>query len=152
MRIEVSRECYVCDYCGNVFAPEPDTTGVRVFDQPAGCDCPVCRKPLLRGVAAQESICCCPNCGGMLIQMDAFTGIVTQLRSAFTSRQIAPSIQVRDLERRIPCPLCHAPMDAHPYGGPGNIVIDSCENCCVDWLDNGELQRIVHAPDHSYTN
>jgi Zn-finger nucleic acid-binding protein len=41
-------------------------------------------------------------------------------------------------------------MDTHPYGGPGNVIIDTCENCSVNWLDHGELQRIVRAPDSHY--
>ena len=38
-------------------------------------------------------------------------------------------------------------MDAHFYAGPGNVVIDSCEECSLIWLDRGELMHIVHAPD-----
>jgi Zn-finger nucleic acid-binding protein len=38
-------------------------------------------------------------------------------------------------------------MAAHIYGGPGNVVIDSCENCQVNWLDHGELRRMALAPD-----
>ncbi len=38
-------------------------------------------------------------------------------------------------------------MDVHFYGGPGNVVIDSCEECSLIWLDRGELMRIAHAPD-----
>jgi Zn-finger nucleic acid-binding protein len=33
------------------------------------------------------------------------------------------------------------------YGGPGNIVIDTCERCGVNWLDPGELHRIATAPE-----
>jgi Zn-finger nucleic acid-binding protein len=38
-------------------------------------------------------------------------------------------------------------MDAHFYGGPGNAVIDSCEECSLIWMDRGVLMRIAHAPD-----
>jgi Zn-finger nucleic acid-binding protein len=41
-------------------------------------------------------------------------------------------------------------MDTHPYGGPGNVIIDTCENCSLNWLDYGELQHIVRAPDERY--
>ena len=41
-------------------------------------------------------------------------------------------------------------MDTHFYGGPGNVIIDDCSRCCVNWLDHGELMRIVHAPDRVY--
>jgi len=37
-------------------------------------------------------------------------------------------------------------MLGHFYGGPGNIVLDTCEACQVNWLDPGELQRIARAP------
>ena len=38
-------------------------------------------------------------------------------------------------------------MDAHYYAGPGNVVLDSCEDCGLIWLDRGELAHIAHAPD-----
>jgi hypothetical protein len=34
----------------------------------------------------------------------------------------------------------------HPYYGPGNVVLDSCESCELVWLDFGELKQIVDAP------
>jgi Zn-finger nucleic acid-binding protein len=37
-------------------------------------------------------------------------------------------------------------MDTHYYAGPGNIVIDDCSGCRLNWLDYGELARIIHAP------
>jgi Zn-finger nucleic acid-binding protein len=42
-------------------------------------------------------------------------------------------------------------MDTHPYCGPGNVIIDTCESCSVNWLDYGELQRVIRAPDQHYT-
>jgi hypothetical protein len=41
-------------------------------------------------------------------------------------------------------------MDTHFYAGPGNVVIDSCENCCLTWLDGGELTRIAAAPEEQF--
>ena len=38
-------------------------------------------------------------------------------------------------------------MTSHHYGGPGNIVMDTCERCELNWLDPGELRRIALAPD-----
>jgi Zn-finger nucleic acid-binding protein len=37
-------------------------------------------------------------------------------------------------------------MDTHPYGGPGNIVVDNCEKCQIIWLDYGELKKVINAP------
>jgi len=38
-------------------------------------------------------------------------------------------------------------MDTHIYGGPGNIVIDNCPECRLNWLDHQELARITTAAD-----
>ena len=40
-------------------------------------------------------------------------------------------------------------MIGHPYGGPGNVNIDTCERCSVIWLDRNELRRIALAPDRA---
>jgi Zn-finger nucleic acid-binding protein len=56
----------------------------------------------------------------------------------------------KELKRRIQCPQCHRAMDTHYYAGPGNIVIDDCASCELNWLDAGELMAIVRAPDHAY--
>ena len=37
-------------------------------------------------------------------------------------------------------------METHPYYGPGNVIIDSCGDCDLIWLDAGELKQIEHAP------
>ena len=41
-------------------------------------------------------------------------------------------------------------MDTHYYGGPGNVIIDACDRCDLNWLDAGELMRIVLAPGPTY--
>ena len=38
-------------------------------------------------------------------------------------------------------------METHFYNGPGNVIIDDCEHCELNWLDTGELMRVVRAPD-----
>jgi Zn-finger nucleic acid-binding protein len=40
-------------------------------------------------------------------------------------------------------------MDTHYYAGGGNVVIDDCSRCELNWLDAGELMAIARAPDHS---
>jgi len=41
-------------------------------------------------------------------------------------------------------------MDTHYYAGPGNVIIDDCSQCFLNWLDHGELMRVVRAPDYSH--
>ena len=83
----------------------------------------------------------------MLIPMQALEALADELRTGQGSEAV-PAVPGKDeLQRKINCPQCHHAMDAHYYAGPGNVVIDSCEDCCLIWLDRGELMRIVHAPD-----
>jgi Zn-finger nucleic acid-binding protein len=39
-------------------------------------------------------------------------------------------------------------MDAHPYFGGGNAVVDTCERCGLVWLDAGELAIIERYVPH----
>jgi len=64
---------------------------------------------------------------------------------AGTIRSSAPSRQ-KPGERTLNCPSCGQPFLSHHYGGPGNVVIDTCSTCLVNWLDQGELRRIALAP------
>ena len=76
---------------------------------------------------------------------------VEELRSRHTQSEYAgQQPDWHDLDRRTNCPNCRLQMDTHPYCGPGNVIIDTCEHCAVNWLDYGELQRIVRAPDAHY--
>jgi Zn-finger nucleic acid-binding protein len=85
----------------------------------------------------------------MLVSMPVFEVLVEELQADAGGRAstVQPASDSEDLRRKINCPQCHRPMDAHFYAGPGNVVIDSCEECCLIWLDRGELMRIVHASD-----
>ena len=37
-------------------------------------------------------------------------------------------------------------MGTYQYMGPGNIVIDTCHEDDLIWLDYGELNKVVNAP------
>ena len=92
----------------------------------------------------------CTHCRGMLIPMAVFLSLVEELRADQQGTLIAPTPDPHDLHRHIDCPHCHKRMDTHFYNGPGNVIIDDCSNCLLNWLDHGELMRIVRAPDHSH--
>jgi Transcription factor zinc-finger len=108
--------------------------------------------PLQRAALAGRRIKLCTQRQGMLVSMDDFVAVLEELRSqrsGYGSLQPAPGRQA--LQRRIDCPRCHQPMDTHFYEGPGNIIIDDCSRCSINWLDKGELMQVVRAPDHNYT-
>jgi Zn-finger nucleic acid-binding protein len=106
----------------------------------------------MMGELAKVCILYCAKCGGMMIPMGIFPDLIEALRGttdgAPESAIIQPQADSEDLQRKIDCPGCHRRMETHRYGGPGNVIIDSCETCSRIWLDRGELMRIVHAPDH----
>jgi len=151
MRLKEDTDCFTCDFCGGIFVPEPNADGVRVLSVPAAESCPVCSLVLVHAAIVGHRLRYCTNCHGMLIAMDLFLVIVQDLRARReTEFAAAHRPDPKDLDRHIHCPQCREPMDTHPYMGPGNVIIDSCENCSLDWLDYGELDRIVRAPDRTY--
>jgi hypothetical protein len=92
----------------------------------------------------------CTKCRGLLVSINNFLPLVEFLRAL--RRPTGSDIQPRDdsdADRGFTCPKCSRTMTGHPYGGPGNVNIDTCETCSVIWLDHDELKRIVMAPDYS---
>jgi Zn-finger nucleic acid-binding protein len=151
MHLKADAEFFVCEYCGNVHFPEPNSDGVRVLEEAASVRCPVCAVPLFNAAISGHRIQYCNRCHGMLIEMDIFMAIVQDLRARRQgSADAARQPDWKDLNRRLKCPRCGQQMDTHPYYGPGNVIIDDCERCLVNWLDYSELDRIVRAPDRQY--
>ena len=151
MRLDDDKDFFTCDYCDNVFFPEPDDEGVRVLGDPVKETCPVCAVPLFNAALQGHRFFYCRHCRGMLMNVDTFVATIEDLRAhRETPAEIPHQPDPHELDRHIRCPQCHEEMDTHPYAGPGNVIIDNCERCEMNWLDYGELRRIVQAPDHEY--
>lgn len=151
MRLEENQESLRCEYCYSVYTPEPNDEGVRPLGVPSPLACPVCAVPLEQAGLAGHRILSCTRCQGMLVPMSEFVALIEELRSRHAGAECVQAPADRTaLERHINCPKCHAPMDTHFYEGPGNVVIDDCSRCYLNWLDKGEMMKIVHAPDHLY--
>ncbi len=147
MRADLERGMFVCEYCGGDFVPPPEADGVLVLGESAQA-CPVCGVKLSDGSLQMHSLKYCTGCHGMLLAMERLTDLVEALRERrdrFSGR-IEPRSAV-DADRHLKCPSCKSEMDGHPYGGGGNVNVDSCEGCGLVWLDGGELRRIATAPD-----
>jgi Zn-finger nucleic acid-binding protein len=139
-----------CEYCKAVCLPEKNDEGIRVFNQPSQLVCPICRAPLLHATLARQRLLYCPRCRGSLIPMTVFVVLIGALRAQRgEAAEIAPPPDPHQLDRATLCPQCGRRMDTHYYAGGGNIVIDDCSRCRLNWLDAGELTAIAHAPDHS---
>ena len=110
--------------------------------------CVACGKPLASAMLDEtHAVRYCRNCRGVLIERRGFASVVEKRRAWATGTPAPPVLLNRnELERKVRCPACAGPMTTHPYYGPGNVVIDSCERCELVWLDFGELRQIVDAP------
>jgi Zn-finger nucleic acid-binding protein len=137
----------VCDHCGSQRESPILLEHLELLRETSTL-CPVCSTPLSDGRLAGHRLLCCARCFGMLIEMNRFTAVIDAMRAheEGSLRTVLPRRQ-NPGDRFLNCPECGHPMIGHFYGGPGNVVIDTCERCLVNWLDSGELRRIVVAPD-----
>ena len=149
MRLYSDADHFQCEYCKSIFFPAKDDEGVSVLTVATNEECPVCAIPLMNAALAKIRIRYCTRCHGMLIPMGVFIALVEELRAGGQGTLIAPTPDAHDLQRKINCPHCRQRMDTHFYNGPGNVIIDDCDTCELNWLDHGELMRIVRAPDYS---
>ena len=134
-----------CDYCGTVVVPDRDTSGVRVLaESPDHQSCPICNVTLMQATLGRSPLLYCTRCHGMLVAMMEFQGLIDAARTASAPIPALPA-DVNELDRRINCPHCHRPMEAHFYAGAGNVAMDTCEPCCLHWLDHDEVARIAQA-------
>ena len=152
MTLQPANDFLRCDYCETPHFPNPNADGIRVLGIASEYACPACRnEPLAHASVGGERMYYCEKCHGLLISMNVFPAIVEELRSHHQSSEYAgKQPDWEGMKRLIKCPKCRQPMDAHPYAGPGAVIIDSCSDCYLNWLDHGELQRVVRAPDCRY--
>jgi Zn-finger nucleic acid-binding protein len=146
-RLDRERGLIVCDYCGSEAMPPTTEDGVQVLVA-SDLRCPACNATLSEGRIESHELLYCESCKGLLVDMDTFLPLVDALRLYRSGPCSVLSRRDEDaLKQPRVCPHCQGAMGNHPYGGGGNVFIDTCEKCCVNWLDKGELQRIVAAPD-----
>lgn len=150
MALNPDRGCWVCPYCASEWAPQANAEGVTLLAS-SDLDCPICIVKLAKARVLDYGLLYCETCEGMLVEMGDLAPLTGDLRASRGAPDyIGRPPDPKTLERKIECPQCRQTMDTHPYGGPGNVIIDTCEACEVHWLDRGELRRIAFAPDHHY--
>ena len=151
MRLSRDQGLMICDYCGTQSVPPTDADGVLVMD-PTAHTCPLCETRLANASIESHEMLYCTHCHGLLLDMEKFLPLLTVLREYRYWSRSSQAPRDFDAGRALHCPLCKHEMDNHPYGGGGNVNVDSCEPCGVLWLDRGELSRIVAAPDRDPQN
>lgn len=142
------RDYFFCEYCGSFYFPQKSVDGVRLLEPlPYPINCPVCNEPLYRASINHYPALTCRKCRGTLMKQLLFGEVVQYLRSRARGPADRPRLLSKEeLARQVKCPYCRRVMETHPYAGPGNIVIDTCPNCFIIWLDYGEIRQIVDAP------
>jgi Zn-finger nucleic acid-binding protein len=147
-----NRPYFRCPYCETFHFPEELADGVAVVGGDAPHDCPVCAERLTHAAIDGHTVGYCRTCRGFLAPNATFNQIVQLKRARNGSTvHVALPFSPDELKRRVKCPGCRKPMDAHPYHAGGNAVIDTCHRCHVVWLDAGELGVIGQYQSRSGT-
>lgn len=150
MKFDHEKIYFSCEYCTSLFFPEESLDGIRATDEETNLSCPVCALPLVIAYAGKTRLFNCQKCRGVLVEQAIFLPLIHYIRSKSKGPPIhPPPLRLEELKRKVFCPRCRNPMDTHPYGGPGNIVIDNCPRCQLNWLDHNELHRITRSPDRT---
>lgn len=146
MRLVRDRDYWSCNHCPAFVFPQLTEDGVRLLGDSSNHDCPVCRVGLKPAAMEGRRLLHCTSCGGVLVGQALFAGIVQALRARHRGEPAPPQpITDEELARRVCCPHCKHPMEAHPYYGPGNAVLDSCGRCGLIWCDRGEIATLGRA-------
>jgi Zn-finger nucleic acid-binding protein len=150
MELFARRRYYFCRYCGTFhFLESPEADGIRVLTMPAtALPCVRCAGKLsIAQLDDAHEVQYCATCRGALMPRPTFADVVYARRTWATGRPETPlPLDPEELQRAVKCPACAARMSTHPYYGPGNVIMDSCDSCNLVWLDFGELKRIADAP------
>lgn len=142
-----NRPYFRCPYCETFHFPYEMADGVAVVGGDTPRDCPVCAEKLTNAAIDGHPVEYCQACRGFLARNATFNQIV-QLKRARNggTPPVAIPFDRDELKRRLKCPACRKPMDTHPYHAGGNAVIDTCDRCCVVWLDAGEITVLGSYP------
>ncbi len=146
MSVEEGQDFFHCKYCGSYDFPNPNQDGVGLLDEISSYVCPLCKQPLVSAIVQNVHIFSCPHCRGNLIAQAKMLPILRQAQPIDPISEDPHSFQDKiELTRTAVCPSCQKVMAVYPYGGPGNIIIQGCEQCQLIWLDFGELSRIIRS-------
>ena len=139
-----------CPGCGRFDFPdtiEESSDRIKLSGRSTPFQCPSCHVELAIGSLDATEVCVCERCRGFVIDSQSLADVIRGRRSAWAGPDDAPiPMNAVELDVRQSCPACLQFMEAHPYYGPGTVVIESCIACHLTWLDHGELARIVRAP------
>lgn len=139
---------YRCQFCTSLVQPV-EVSGDRILPTGHSLEscCPCCSTSLQSGLMEGRNVLFCNECFGLLLRNADFGSIVSERVARRVGLEPAEPrpIDPTAYERRVACPSCKTKMDVHPYYGPGNVVVDTCGECGLIWLDHGEMTRVEQA-------
>jgi Zn-finger nucleic acid-binding protein len=151
IKVEDSKDFFHCDYCGSFQFSDPNKDGIALLDMLSLYGCPNCQRPLVTAIIKDVRIFSCPSCRGNLISQAKLLTIIKRAASPDMVGEVPSYPPDRsEIQRKLVCPGCQKTMEAYPYAGPGNIIIQGCSRCRLIWLDFGELFRIVRSYSQIY--
>ena len=145
MRADPAEGTLTCSHCGSI-AQQPGIIRYIQMGVISEDTCSACSTALSHAKLDGVPLLVCQRCQGLLIQMEHFVSVIEAARAHEEPSATIPPRRDSPGDRTTACPRCTQTMLSHFYGGPGNLVIDTCEGCQVNWLDPGELRRIARAP------
>jgi Zn-finger nucleic acid-binding protein len=145
MQVDGASNALVCGHC-DTYEESPALVPNLEIVGASSTSCPTCRTPLSDGRLEGYPVLFCQRCLGVLIDMNLFVSVIEAVRVHEARTGVVLPRGQNPGERLLNCPECGQIMLGHIYLGPGNLVIDTCEQCRVNWLDAGELRRIARAP------
>jgi len=153
LHLQGRKDSFTCEYCRSIYFPEENDDGVRLLGENSSLLCPVCAIPLTHASMEHHRIQYCTRCRGTLVEMSVFIVLIDDLRAERGGfAEVQPPPEPQELKRHLRCPHCGRAMDTHFYGGAGNVVMDDCSWCELNWLDAGELLKIARATEHIRLN
>lgn len=113
-------------------------------------DCPACKSNLRQIAYEGVDIHTCDSCGGEFVGPEQLALIVNVREERFGPGVIAQigsqpptfAVPVKELQRTLECPACHAKTTPINYAGDTGVVLDRCRACSGLWLDRSELEKI----------
>jgi Zn-finger nucleic acid-binding protein len=144
------REVLTCRFCNSyrqIQVNEQDGDRVVAFERTSEFTCPRCWHQLVEAGLDGYNVDHCPQCRGLLMDNATFAIVTRNRRSKYRGPELpAQPINPKRLQEFVDCPQCGDRMDVHPNYGPGQAVIDSCEECDLVWLDSAEMTSIERTP------
>lgn len=103
--------------------------------------CPRCHTELTRGTFAAVRVFRCDECSGTALSQHNVLPVLEHLTLSVYG-DVSPDIPLpatQDNSPPLSCPDCLANMERHGYMGSKQLLMDSCPDCTMIWLDKDEL-------------